>query len=692
MKSENSNFTASERLIEHRTATLDLYRRLLDIRTKVGKPIPKAVEVSHKNLDENRFLLAIVGKVKAGKSTFINALLGKDLLPSDSLQATSAIIEVFHAAKPFLRVTYANKQTEEISPNEGDADLVALTEKLREVAAIREEDRDLPIAQLNDFIIQRYNRETQQSEWEDEILALFLENELPNIHKISEADLQRRSRNYLESHRDGKAVAMRIEVGYPHTFEFDHFRIVDTPGICAKGGFAERTLDFLIKADGVIYLHSEEPAEETLHHALQNVIPERAKRHMLLVLTHKWKRSDDENEKFLAETYKCCSQIPEEHVFLVDSLTERALESFHDLKTWEEISNLRKLPSNKHKSWKKVTADAFEDADGNRAKFIELLEKQSNMRRMKREILRMSEQSMSIQIGALLGSIQELYAELAADAEARRDSYGLKLKDPQEFAGAISREIEAMDKLKADSKERLRKIGREFDLNNPEQVFGKKLKQIVEPAIDEVNGKIFYSHDTAKTADDFLTKINQDIEDSLEDLVNEIKSAFQERIVDMETSLQADFDITVPKIPLTELLEELRKAATTTVTVKVAGKSMRDRILRFITFGKYGNENKKEKQLDAERYFSSTKTSFINNLVEIKASVAESVKTKIERAREEYDNAVARKLDERKQFFGELTAKKLENDAIQKRFDEESARIKEAQLKIDECKRIRGDL
>ena len=684
IKSENPSIMASERLIEHRNATLDLYRRLSDVRSKAGKPIPETVSKSHNNLDQNRFLLAIVGKVKAGKSTFINGLIGKDLLPTDALQATAAIIEIFHAEKPFLRVTYANGASEEVAPNEGDDNLAPIREKLREVAAIRDENRDLPIAQLNDFIIERYNRETKTAEWEPEILTLFLQNDLPNIHKIHETELQQRSRDYLDSHRDGKGVAMRVEVGYPHAYQFDHFRIVDTPGICAKGGFAERTLDFLINADGVIYLHKEEPAEETLHDALQNVIPEK---HMLLVLTHKCQRTQQANTDYLSEAQKCCPQISKERIFIVDSLTEIVLQSIYG----KDMNQIMEL-CGQDEEWRRCIAMAFMESSGKPAEFFELLEKQSNMRSMKKEILRMSEKSLGIQIETLLGAIQELYAELAADAKARRDGYGLKLKDPQEFAAAIKREMDEMDELEAESAKRINEIQREFNLDSPRQTFGKTLKKNVEDAVAEINGKEFGSGDTAKTADDFLTKINQDVDDSLQELVDAIKSAFHRTISEMETSLQADFDITVPKIPLTELLEQLRTEATKTVTVTVKRQDIWNKFLQFISRDNWGTYTKEEQRLDAMGYFSAARSTLIQKLMDKKQNVADGVKTNIERACKEYRASVRRKLNERRQLFDDLQNKKLENDAVQKCFDEESAQVDAAKLEIEECVRIRGDL
>ncbi len=677
----------TERLIEHRTATLDIYRRLVEARAKTGKTIPVSVATSQRNLDQNRFLLAIVGKIKAGKSTFINALLKEEILPTDALQATAAIIEIGHATRPFLRVTYANGSTEEISPNEGDRDLLPLKTKLREVAAIRSEDRDLPIAQLNDFIIERYNPDSKQAEWDPDILDLFLQSDLPNIHKKPEVEIRNRSRVYLEQHRDGKAVAKRVEVGFPSAYQLDHFRIVDTPGICAKGGFAKRTLDFLINADGVIYLHKDEPSEETLHNALQNVIPEKAKKHILLVLTHKCQRSKQANDAYLSEAQKCCPQITSDRIFIVDSLTEIVLQALHG----KSMDHIRELCAT-NDEWKQCISTAVWDAKGNAAEFFDLMEQQSNMRSLRQKTLQISGKALSIQIETVLGAIEELYAELEADASDRRDIYGGVLKDPQQFSADITREMETMEELKADCAKRIAAIQREFNLDNPNHDFGNTLRTTIETGRAEINGKHFTSGDTAKTADDYLNKINQDVDDYLAALLDRMKVAFQHRISEMELSMQNSFDITVPKIPLTDLLAKLRAETTQTVTRTVKREDFWGRLIHYVTFGRGGKRTEEIPWFDATKYFEAAKQTFVTELLAKKQELAESVKASIEKACAEYKQSLDRKLNLRRQLIVDVQERKEKNDAIQKSFDEESSQVEAAKSGIADCVKIRRDL
>ena len=60
---------------------------LSDIRSKAEK------------VRADRFSIMVAGESKSGKSTFINAYLGVDLLPMDVKQCTSAILEIKYAIK-----------------------------------------------------------------------------------------------------------------------------------------------------------------------------------------------------------------------------------------------------------------------------------------------------------------------------------------------------------------------------------------------------------------------------------------------------------------------------------------------------------------------------------------------------------------------------------------------------------------
>eukprot|EP00741_Cyanophora_paradoxa_P010262 tig00020510_g9935.t1 len=70
-----------------------------------------------RSLDESRFVVAVVGRFKAGKSTTINAFLGYRLQPAAVQPETAVPVEVFHApgrTTPLLRIAGASDQPEEL--------------------------------------------------------------------------------------------------------------------------------------------------------------------------------------------------------------------------------------------------------------------------------------------------------------------------------------------------------------------------------------------------------------------------------------------------------------------------------------------------------------------------------------------------------------------------------------------------
>ncbi|MCL2054544.1 MAG: dynamin family protein [Oscillospiraceae bacterium] len=63
---------------------------------------------------KERFEIAVVGEFKRGKSTIINALLGKEVLPADVLPATATLNRVTYSENPYVLVEYKCGDTEKV--------------------------------------------------------------------------------------------------------------------------------------------------------------------------------------------------------------------------------------------------------------------------------------------------------------------------------------------------------------------------------------------------------------------------------------------------------------------------------------------------------------------------------------------------------------------------------------------------
>lgn len=76
----------------------------------------RATELAAK-LQEQRFVVAVVGEFKRGKSTFINALLGAEVLPAGPIPVTSAVTVIAHGPVPRVEVTFGNGSTQVAAPD-----------------------------------------------------------------------------------------------------------------------------------------------------------------------------------------------------------------------------------------------------------------------------------------------------------------------------------------------------------------------------------------------------------------------------------------------------------------------------------------------------------------------------------------------------------------------------------------------
>ena len=95
---------------------LTLLDQLMDRAATFELPAPpEALGQFRQKLQENRYQVLVVGEAKRGKSSFINALIGRAILPTDVDIATSQVFLVNQAAQEACRIRFEDGSTEEIS-------------------------------------------------------------------------------------------------------------------------------------------------------------------------------------------------------------------------------------------------------------------------------------------------------------------------------------------------------------------------------------------------------------------------------------------------------------------------------------------------------------------------------------------------------------------------------------------------
>lgn len=81
------------------------------------EPWRKEAEQLRRNLESRRFRVAVVGEFNRGKTSFVNALLGREILPADAMPATAAINRITYGDIPraYLSMKDGQRRPVEIS-------------------------------------------------------------------------------------------------------------------------------------------------------------------------------------------------------------------------------------------------------------------------------------------------------------------------------------------------------------------------------------------------------------------------------------------------------------------------------------------------------------------------------------------------------------------------------------------------
>lgn len=99
--------------------TLDIFEELAEkTRQFELPPLPAELDEYHKKLISNTYTVLVVGEAKRGKSSFVNALIGRDLLPTDVAVATNQVFRVSNAEQEAYRLRFEDESTQNISAAE----------------------------------------------------------------------------------------------------------------------------------------------------------------------------------------------------------------------------------------------------------------------------------------------------------------------------------------------------------------------------------------------------------------------------------------------------------------------------------------------------------------------------------------------------------------------------------------------
>lgn len=417
--------------------TENLGALLADIRSKAEK------------VKADRFNIMIAGESKSGKSTFINAYLGVELLPMDVKQCTSSIVEIKYGDTFSVRATYADGKQKNIS---GDKEA---REFLKKNAALDDDYRDIPVPTINSEILVKSGLRARAKGSEisisnEEVEAMLKSPEVrgANIHNLP--DYNRRIKAYIETRKDNwQKIVTKIEVMFPFGEDLRGIEIIDSPGVCARGGVAEITSQYIENADAIIFLKpvSGQALESTqFNQFMKNASVERNKNALFLVLTRATNVTEADLRRLEEEAHKQFSNLDERNILIVDSKAELYAKKFAGVKDIQK--ELQRL--NKNGTLDDFVTKAYFETNvmfgsGDMQDFIEKLKEKSRFKQVYNALNIFGRKAHYILMAALLDSIDKLYAKLWNDMNSRIDMFKQKSEDPTELAKKIAEIKQELD-------------------------------------------------------------------------------------------------------------------------------------------------------------------------------------------------------------------------------------------------------
>jgi tetrahydromethanopterin S-methyltransferase subunit G len=412
------------------------------------------IRIRAEKVRADRFCLMVAGESKSGKSTFINAYLGVELMPMDVKQCTIAIVEIKSGSEFCIRATYADDKVQEIK---GDDD--AAREFLKKNAALDDEYRNIPVPTINNEILVKSGLRAKAnnstiiiSEHEVEDLLNASAFQEANIHNLPIDEYNQRVREYIEKKKDDwQSIVTKIEVLFPLAEEMQGIEIIDSPGVYARGGVSDITTQYIENADAIIFLKpvSGQALESNqFNQFLGNASVEQNKNALFLVLTRATNVTAAELRRLEAEAYKQFSNLDKRNILLVDSKAElyaKKLSAVDDIE-----AELRRL--NQTGTLDDFVMAAWSDTSGlfgnnDKGDFIKALQEKSRFSQIYDSLEIFGRKAHYILFADLLDYICRLYLKLWNNLIVDMNLFRQKAEDPTELAKKIAKVKRDLDEI-----------------------------------------------------------------------------------------------------------------------------------------------------------------------------------------------------------------------------------------------------
>ena len=449
--------------------------------TQIQKPI-NGLNNQIENIKKDKFVLMIAGEAKSGKSTFINAYLGEDILPMDVKQCTSSIIKIKYGAEFSLSAEYADGRKSEIK---GRDDIAKF---LKENATLNDNYRDIPVPTINNEILVKYKGTIPERVINDLIKGVKEDN----IYNLFEEEYNTKIRKYIEENKNKwQNIIVKMIISYPFkTEELRNIEIIDSPGVNAAGHVGDVSENYIEKANAIMFLKpitGQALESSSFKKFLDNGSVERNKGTLFLILTRAVNVNGENLETLKEEAKKLYeNKIKKEQIIAVDSKVQMFVNKISEYPTYEDIEEyLDELEENKQ----------FEDfmnpsrkVKKEKSSYIESLTEKSRFKDINEAIEKFARKSQYYALDEVVKGISKVCKMIKESIKYDVELYKSKItKDPIEFAVQISEIQNEIDIINEKIYKKVDEVRREYGSRNPEGIIRKNVKKKFLELVEEIN-------------------------------------------------------------------------------------------------------------------------------------------------------------------------------------------------------------
>lgn len=408
----------------------------------------KKIRADIEKVKNDKFKIIVAGEAKSGKSTFINAYLGIDLLPVDVKQCTSVLLEIKYAKNFKLVATYADGRIEVINKPE------AVKSFLKKHASLDDDYRDIPVPTINEEILvkagRKANNKTKKIKiFEEDIKNLIASESVQaaNIYHLSLEKYESKIRQYISSYKDNWFnIVTKIEIFYPLSDSLKGVEIIDSPGVCARGGVSEVTTEYIKDANAIIFLKpitGQAIESAQFSQFMNNTIVGRNKEALFLIFTRVAQMNENDLIRLQEEAYRQFKQLNKENILFVDSKAEMSAKVFNSLESIEAVTNKLKELDNSKELEDFIKLSYYDTigglANGSLSDFIQSLEAKSRFKRVYSLLEKFGRKSHYILLKDVLNTMIRLYNSLDLELSDQIESWRQKIKNPNDIEAKIKK-------------------------------------------------------------------------------------------------------------------------------------------------------------------------------------------------------------------------------------------------------------